>query len=210
MRTFVRHHFLHLLPFHHMCVLWPITKAGSSAMDSTARSSTSGMYCDSFVNSFTANVTQGVSINESTNSSTLVSDVIRAYFDLSVMEFYFMHIIGGVTPLSLSLITVTFMLSLILCHGTRLYKCPIGDRLTVYLALCDLCYSRQDLCQHTYIVTMKEALPYWFCAFAGELNEFLFHPDWSLCYEQTSKKKFVMIFWVPFEANDEGVKCHII
>ena len=144
-------------------------------MDSTASSATMRMYFDSFVNSSIANVTQGVSVNESTNSRALANDVIRRNFDLSVLKFYFMHIIGGLTPSSVSLITVTLMLALLLCHGTTLYKRPIGDRLTVYLAVCDLCYSVHCVCVHIYILTMKEALPYWCCAVAGELNEILFN-----------------------------------
>ena len=141
---------------------------------------TTGMYLDSIIFNASVNASPNVSFNEygilymttTANNIALVSDVIRENFDLSVLEFYVMHFLAGVIPLTLSLATGTFMLLFILCRGTKLCRRSIGDRMTVYLAVCDLCYGLQDLNQHIYLITMKEPLPDLFCAFAGEYDHF--------------------------------------
>ncbi len=89
-----------------------------SAMHSTARTITTRMFLESIVNTSLANASLNMSIEEcgiqyvntSSNNTALVNDVIRENFGLSVLEFHVVHFLAGVTPLTLSLATGTFML----------------------------------------------------------------------------------------------------
>ena len=86
------------------------------------------------------------------------------------LQFYMIHITGGLVPLSLSVILCTRTIILLLWFNPKgnLYKLGIGERLTLYLALCDFAYSSLDFMQHVYIIAAGRTVPHVACAAIGK------------------------------------------
>ena len=89
--------------------------------------------------------------------------------ELSSFQFHFFHWTAAVVPLCMSLISCSVVLASILLSKPRtsFIHQPIGVRLTVYLAVCDLLYSSQQMSHDVYHLTALTPLPPAFCSFIG-------------------------------------------
>ena len=72
------------------------------------------------------------------------------------------------------------------------YTRPIGERLVIYLAICNLLYSCSHIIDHSYMFAVRGNPPYDACAaFAFFLNEFVIAQ--ALVVTFTAVNAFVMV-----------------
>ena len=82
--------------------------------------------------------------------------------------FYAIHV-TAIVCLTISILTSAGVLLYLLLYNDRskvkFFKRPIGERLVVYLALCDLFFSIAHELDHTYMLTTKDHPPDRLCIF---------------------------------------------
>lgn len=97
-----------------------------------------------------------------------------AVYGLGTYRFDLIHITGLVS-LSISILVSASVLCFLNYPCRRsLWSRPIGERLVVYLAVCDLMYSISHVLDHSYMLAVRGNPPDAACAtFAFFLNEFV-------------------------------------
>lgn len=106
-------------------------------------------------------------------------------------QFYLIHY-TAIVSLVISILVSGSVVLYLQCRGVNLSLKTIGERLTLYLAVCDLCYSISHVLDHTYMTVAKDHPPDDICVtFSFFLAEFILAQ--SLLVSFTAINAFLLV-----------------